>query len=409
MKKPLVLLLVFALLVLTVVGGVAAYYALKLPDPASLELQEHVDRLQSILRTGTQEELNEALQGFSDEELLNILAEVSLQLEATGEMGAMAAFNEVAKERISKSIDADTLDEILTDEGYPYLFKKYMTELGLFASMQAQEAGISAQKTAFSATVKKALANWSKLEDQLVMDLFATLKHDQWVEGDFDLMYSIYSQSESTSNASLGALQNMGFANPDKAKQVYYETLDHYREEEGLTMLSVMLGISRMVETKPDLYADAPQKVQAFLEDYLASGFSYPPAREPYTNTGDDFTMGLISWVGMICGETQTPGVPALLNKYQERVPMDSRSSFIFWSLSENLFWEIDDMLLSDSDETLELALYYVSAQPFEYYIDSLRELAQTRDDRLGRQAAKLADLAEQERLPLTMAHLATK
>lgn len=378
MKRKNFLLLVFVLL--AGMAAVAIGYALSpartLSAKETLQLKKSVETIESLLHNGTQQEFDSAIASIDDSFLLSVIAEVSLQLEETDEYGALAAFNTAVLERVAPNLTPDEFGRVLLESEYPIFFKRYIADAIHYYYTYIE------QDSAFSEKSKTVLTHWRDIDDALLWDLMLRIP---WHTQDKDLLTQIYESNTTHPQSRLCAIECLGEADPEGMKPVFYALLDDYSIYEAAEVIRVLIALSRMVNVSQDISSDIPHKTQQFLDNYLSSGSTYTTL-----DTGV-----IINLVGGISGETQTHGMLPLLYKHRKRIP---NLDFNISLLSSTLYPQVNELLLSASNEDVGWALQWVSGFPLSYYTPNLQQMV-AEGGLYSSKVAALIELIEAENL----------
>jgi len=401
---PLIVLIAFLV--------AAASIPLVAPDTEALSKKENWDGFLKLLKDQTFEQ---SLDRYSDQELLDLMAEAAEQLEEVGAETELAVFVPVATERIGPHVTPTLLGSILTDPDLPRSFRQLILELGVFSHSVSLNNGKIVVEERYDEALRNILATDQLSGEERDYMAMQVIGYIDWrgtdSKEDMELFEKIFYQSEGMPWAKGRVLRFLTLADPVGMKDHLYRAVDDLSRYEESTINELMATMANMaIESKAEAfaadgfeeaYADLPEKIMEVLDAYLHSGTKEMPV-------SIEATRDVLYAAREIMGRTHTPGLLRYLADNEEFLPegFDTTASFCL----SMLYPEVDDMLRSKDSTDVRIALRCVKLKPLFYYHDTLEMLANQKGE-IAEDVGELVSLCNDNSLtpPPYALELATK
>lgn len=354
-------LLVFALSLLAY-----AAYDLLLPDPKALTLQENMQIVRKAMNgEATKESFDKALANMDDDMLFSVVAEAAYEYEKAGVPEAIISFNDAFTSRITPGITPKMLYNIIVGD-YPSWFKIYTLQGVNYTHGKAYN-GAQRFGSEYSEVLQKAL--WLpevRADDHLVSDILLTIPWS-FDNTQTEVLYDLYHTSDEQSKTSIFALREIEALDPSMVKDELFSFMERYWEIDESVLMSNFYSLARLSQSNPELEEEIAKRMFDFLEQYMAS--------EPVFS--DDFTNCIVTTTGITFGWAHRKGLVAYVMENQQKLP---DLEYAILALSEYLYPEVNEMLLSQNEQEVQWALTWVRMQPYEYYLHNLKLMNATTD-----------------------------
>ena len=397
----------FALILLALTIGITAlaYNGIIFPAYEDAKTQKNLELLKEALENGNSESLEAALGKVSDDVLLSTILESAIYLEETGSESAMALFVPEAMKRITAKVTPDNLFEIYTDAYYPEIFKTFIMELTLYAHTKVDEKGEQHIDENYKVGLAKIISDESLVNNDYLLH-YALQQLSK--SPNITLLEKVLVSEHNTPQAKRFALEAMTRAEPAKMKPQLYAAAANFENLDNDMLKGVLSSMLDMMTTEPELYSDAPEVAFNTLKAYMECD----PRREipegfEYDSYNGHFSESMISFVGKIVGEGHYPGFVEYIYSVKELVP---NMPFAMYIMSSQLFYEVDELLLTSNGGFLDFLLDIIERNPYKYYEDTLKILIEhdIEEYQVGR-INELLKLIEEEAWPPVRWDLATK